>query len=80
MGNSLDHLVGAQLEFATDREPKRLGGLQVDGKLELGRLLDRNIGWPRRKLSRPVFSALFPLRLLSVRRSSLLPKAVPLIH
>jgi hypothetical protein len=41
-----DHLVGAQLEFATDREPKRLGGLQVDGKLELGRLLDRKIGWP----------------------------------
>jgi hypothetical protein len=38
-----DHLVGAQLEFAADGEAERLRGLEIDGELELGRLLDGKI-------------------------------------
>src|SRR6266568_2082375 len=36
--SSLDHLVRAQQQRLRDREPKRLGGLEVDHELELGRL------------------------------------------
>src|SRR5215207_6430858 len=43
-GLLLDHLIGACEERGRDREPERLGGLEVDDKLELGRLLDREIG------------------------------------
>src|SRR5262245_2594541 len=38
-----DHLVGAQLEFADDGEAERLRCLEIDGELELGRLLDGKI-------------------------------------
>jgi hypothetical protein len=38
-----DHLVGAQLEFAADGEAERLRGLEIDGELELGRLLDGKV-------------------------------------
>jgi hypothetical protein len=37
--------------------------LKVDHKLQLRPLLHRKLGWPRAKLSRPVFSALFRLHL-----------------
>jgi hypothetical protein len=39
-----DHLVGANQECFWDCEPKRLCGLEIDDKLELGRLLDRYVG------------------------------------
>ena len=39
-----DHLVGAPDERVRNVDPERLGGLEVDVKLDLGRLLDRQIG------------------------------------
>src|SRR5262245_50557 len=39
-GASLDHLVGALLEKPRHVEAKRLGGLEIDDKVELGRLFD----------------------------------------
>ena len=39
-----DQLVGAQEEGLRDRQPERLGGLEIDDQLELRRLLDRKIG------------------------------------
>jgi hypothetical protein len=36
-----DHLVGAQQERFRDRETDRLGGLEIDDKLEFGWILDR---------------------------------------
>jgi len=41
---SLDDLVGKGEDSLRDRQSKRLGGLQVDDKLEPGRLLNRQIG------------------------------------
>src|SRR5215467_5083387 len=40
----LDHVVGADEDRLRDRQPERLGGLEIDHQLELGRLLDRQIG------------------------------------
>ncbi len=40
-GFLLDHLVCAQQERLGDRQAKGLGGDQVDGQIEFGRLLDR---------------------------------------
>src|SRR5262249_47726423 len=40
----LDDLVGPQQQRRRDREAERLGGLEVDDELELGRLLHRKIG------------------------------------
>ena len=37
------HLVGAQQERLWYRQPERLGGREIDDKIEFGRLLDRNI-------------------------------------
>ena len=41
----LDHFVGCGQQRFRDGEAERLGGLEVDDKLELGRLLDRQIRW-----------------------------------
>src|SRR3974377_743448 len=40
----LDHLVGAGEHRPGNGKTERLGALQVDDKLEFGRLLDRNVG------------------------------------
>jgi len=40
IANLIDHLVGAGEQLRWHSEAKRLGGLQVDHQLELGRLLD----------------------------------------
>src|SRR5262245_54065165 len=40
---SFDHLVGAQQERLGDRQAQRLGGRQINGEVELGRLLDRDV-------------------------------------
>ena len=37
--DSFDHLISADQHALWDREAERLGGLQVDDELELGRLL-----------------------------------------
>src|SRR2546422_9416411 len=41
----LDHLVRLEEERRGDREPERLGGLQIDDQLELHSPLHREIGW-----------------------------------
>jgi hypothetical protein len=50
---SLDHLVGTGKQSRGDFEAERLGGRQIDNEVELGRLLDWNVGrlCPRRILS-----------------------------
>src|SRR6266540_4216994 len=40
-----DHLVGAREQRRRDFETKRTGRRQVDDKLELGGLYDREVGW-----------------------------------
>ena len=42
-----DHLIGAGYERWSDSQAERLGGLEVEDKFELGRLLDWQVGWPR---------------------------------
>src|SRR5262249_22039981 len=39
-----DHFVGAQQESFRYFKTERLGSRQIDGKIELGRLLDRDVG------------------------------------
>src|SRR5438445_2462137 len=41
-----DHLIRPQQQRLRDRQPERLGGLEVDDQLELGGLLDGKIGGP----------------------------------
>ena len=41
---SLDHLVRPQQQRRRDRQAERLGGLEVDDQLELGGLLDGEVG------------------------------------
>src|SRR5262249_56018968 len=44
VGRSLDHLIRPRQQRRRDRQAERLGGLEVDDQLELGRLLDWEIG------------------------------------
>src|SRR5262245_5577873 len=44
---SLDHLVGTREQRWRHFEAERLGSLEVDGQLVLGRLLHRQVGRPR---------------------------------
>src|SRR5271166_659736 len=39
-----DHFVGTGKQRQRHGEAERLGGLEIDGKLELGRQLDRQVG------------------------------------
>ena len=39
----LDHLVGPPQHRLRDRQPQRLGGLEIDDQLELGGLLDGQV-------------------------------------
>src|SRR6266545_677508 len=41
---SFDHRLGSQQYLRLDREPKRLGGPEIDDRVELSRLLDRELG------------------------------------
>src|ERR1700738_4379849 len=43
-GVLFDDLVGAEEERLGDFEPERLGGREIEDKIEFGRLLDRDIG------------------------------------
>src|SRR5579872_335812 len=43
-GPSFDHLVGAREQRGRDCQAERLRGLEVDHKIKLGRLFDRQIG------------------------------------
>ena len=43
--SSFDHLVGALLHRYRNGQAERLGGLEVDDQLELGRRLHRQIAW-----------------------------------
>src|SRR3989442_15540208 len=43
-GSSLDDLVGPDQQRLGNRQAERPGGLEVDDQLELGRLLDGEIG------------------------------------
>jgi hypothetical protein len=44
LAHSLNHLVSGHEQFVGHGEPKRLGGREIDDKLELGGLLDRQVG------------------------------------
>ena len=44
LAHLFDHLVGAQQDSQSARQAERFGGLEIDHQLELGRLLDRQIG------------------------------------
>src|ERR1700749_2591802 len=44
LAHLFDHLVREQQEGFGDRYPKCLRGLQVDAKVDLGRLRDREVG------------------------------------
>ena len=41
---SFDHLVGAQQDRCRQLDADRLGGLEIDDEIELGRLLDPKVG------------------------------------
>src|SRR6478752_10617392 len=45
--HSLDHLVGAREQRWRHVEAERLGGLEVDHQVELGRSLHRKVAWFR---------------------------------
>ena len=48
-----DHLVGDLPEMQRDIEAERLGGLEIDEKLELSRLLHRLLSHRTRDLAHP---------------------------
>jgi len=47
LAHSFDHLVGAGEQRRRHLETQRFGGGQIDGEIEFGRLLDRNVSWLR---------------------------------
>src|SRR5262249_9245544 len=42
-----DHLVGAGEQRGVHVDAERLGGREINNEIELGRLLDREVGWLR---------------------------------
>ena len=42
---SFDHLVGTGEQRQRHRKTKRLGHFEIDHNFQLGRLLDRQVGW-----------------------------------
>src|SRR5512145_130739 len=44
LAHSFDHLIGAREQGGRHFETERLGGLQIDNKVELCWLLDRQVG------------------------------------
>src|SRR5262249_12219032 len=44
LASVLDHLIGECQQLIRHIEPERFGGCKVDGKIELGRQLDRHVG------------------------------------
>jgi hypothetical protein len=47
LAGSFYHLVGAGEQRGRHGEAEHLGGRQINDEIELGRLLDRKIGWLR---------------------------------
>jgi hypothetical protein len=43
----LDHVRGAKHDDIRDDQAEHLGGGEIDGEIELGRLFDRDVGWFR---------------------------------
>jgi hypothetical protein len=56
---SFNHLVGGEKELLGNLEPERLGGLEVDNQLELGRVLDGDVRGMGRVFRRPICSNRF---------------------
>src|SRR5947207_2337985 len=46
LAHSLDHLVGTGEQYRRHSNAKCPGGLHIDDQLEMGRLLDRQVGRP----------------------------------
>src|SRR6478735_3085835 len=46
LAHLLDHLVGAGEQRWRDGEAECFGSPEIDGQIEMGGLLDRQIGWP----------------------------------
>jgi hypothetical protein len=46
-GPSFDHLVGGGDQLVGDFEAERFRGWEVDDEIDLGRQLDRHVGWSR---------------------------------
>jgi hypothetical protein len=80
---SLDYLVGAGLQRERDSNTQRLGGFEVDGELEFGWLLDRQVGRhgtfenPARVAAASLFTSELEVKKLALLRE-LVPQA-PLI-
>jgi hypothetical protein len=63
---SLDYLVGDAEQRRRDREAKQSGTLDVDDKLELGRLLDWQVSRPRAFEDAIHIGAHLPIRIPNI--------------